>query len=166
MRIRTISTLLFLLSFASEVRSDEPLAPPARYEVRSPSRRYVATLDPKTGVEVRASGSSEILWTSTNWFRVAFLADDGEHLVTGYDGMNLIPQDYTKDLVLITFWRRNSKIRDIKVGEVFPDTRILQKTVSHYNWGSITSIKNGTLLVRRCDRKIMKFSVITGGITK
>ena len=80
--------------------------------------------------------------------------------------MNLIPQDYTKDLVLITFWRRNTKIREVKVSEMFPDTRILQRTVSHYNWGSITGITNGTLLVRRCDRKMVMFSATTGGIIK
>ena len=50
MRIPTIATLLILLSYASVVRADEPLAPPARYEVQNSSHKYVATLDPKTGV--------------------------------------------------------------------------------------------------------------------
>ncbi|MDB6028041.1 MAG: hypothetical protein JWM68_4264 [Verrucomicrobiales bacterium] len=166
MRIPTLSAVLILLSCASQLQADEPLAPPARYEVQSPSHKFVATLDPQSGVHVRASGSSETLWTSTNWFRVAFLADDGEHFVTGYAGMNLIPQDYAKDLVLISFWRRDKKIRDVTVGELFPDTRILQKTVSHYNWGSITGVTNSALIVRRCDGRVMRFDVSTGRITK
>ncbi len=166
MRIPTIATLLILLSYASVVRADEPLAPPARYEVQNSSHKYVATLDPKTGVAVRATGSSNILWTATNWFRVAFLADDGHHFVTGCDGMNLIPQDYTKDLVLVTFWQQDKKIRDLTVGELFPDTRILEKTVSHYHWGSITGITNSTLIVSRCDGKVVRFDVTTGRITK
>jgi hypothetical protein len=166
MRIPTITAILILLFFASVVRADEPLAPPARYEMQSASHKYVAILDPKTGVVVRAADSSTILWTATNWFRIAFLADDGQHFVSGYDGMNLIPQDYTKDLVLVTFWRQNKKIRDVTVGELFPNTRILQKTVSHYNWGSITGITNSTLIVSRCDGKVFRFDVTTGRIAK
>ncbi|MCP5520186.1 MAG: hypothetical protein H7A46_01400 [Verrucomicrobiales bacterium] len=166
MRISVFPTVLMFLCCASAIRADEPLAPPSRYEVKSSSHKFVATIDPKSGVRVSAAGSSQALWTSTNWFRVAFLADDGEHLVTGYDGMNLIPQDYTKDLVLISFWRRDKKIRDVTVGELFPDARILQKTVSHYNWGSITTITNGAAVVRRCDGKVMRFDVTTGRITK
>jgi hypothetical protein len=69
--------------------------------------------------------------------------------VTGYDGINLIPQNYTKDLVLISFWRRDKKIRDVTVGELFPDTHILRKTISHYNWGLITGITKSTLNVLR-----------------
>ena len=81
MRIPTLSTVLMpvlmLLSFALQIRADEPLGPPARYEVQSPSHKFVATLEPKSGVRVSVSGSSEALWTSTNWFRVAFLAMTG-----------------------------------------------------------------------------------------
>lgn len=166
MRITTLSTVLILLSCALPVHADEPLAPPARYEVQSPSHKFVATFDPQAGVRVNAAGSSEALWTSTNWFRVAFLADDGDHFVTGYGGMNLIPQNYTKDLVLVTFWKRDRKIRDVTVGELFPDTRVLKKTVSHYHWGSITGVTNSALIVTRCDDKVVRFDVTTGRITK
>lgn len=166
MRILTLPTVLILLSCALPIRADEPLAPPTRYEVQSPSRKFVATLDPNSGVRVSAAGASEVLWASTNWFRVAFLADDGDHFVTGYDGLNLIPRDYTKDLALITFWRREKKIRDVTVGELFPSMRILQKTVSHYNWGSIAGITKGKLIVRRCDGNEVRFDVTTGEITK
>src|SRR5689334_19510682 len=67
-------------------RADSPLAPAKRYEVESPSKKFVATVDPKKGVSVRAVGAQEILWKAKRiWSRVAFLADDGEHFVTGYD---------------------------------------------------------------------------------
>jgi hypothetical protein len=52
------------------------------------------------------------------------------------------------------------------VGELFPNTRILQKTVSHYNWGSIMRITNDMLIVRRCDGKELRFDVTTGKATK
>jgi hypothetical protein len=166
MRTLTAIALLVLFSHAAVVQADEPLVRPARYEVASPSGKYVAILDPKTGVVVRTAGATNVLWSGTNWFRVAFLADDGQHLVTGYDGMNLIPRNYTKDLVLVTFWRRDKKIRDVTVGELFPDTRILKQTVSSYYWGSIKGITNSTLIVNRCDGQVVGFRVSTGNIAK
>ena len=166
MRIPTLLSLLTLLLCTTVGRADEPLAPPARYEIQSPAHKYVASLDPKTGVAVRAAGSTNILWTATNWFRVAFLADDGQHLVTGYDGMNLIPQNYAKDLVLITFWQRDRMIRDATAAELIPDPRVLQKTVSNYHWGMLTGITNHTLTVRRCDGKMLRFDVTTGRLAK
>ena len=116
--------LLILLCCPPDLRADTPLPPPKRYEVESPSKKYSATVDPKTGVTVCAAGSGKTLWKAPKiWSRKALLADDGDHLVTGYNGLNLIPVNYTRDLVLITFWRRDERIRDVTVGELFPDTR-------------------------------------------
>jgi hypothetical protein len=160
------SILLVLLGCVPAIRADAPLPPPQRYEVQSPSRKYVATLDPKTGVEVRASNSAAVLWRSKVWSRVAFLLDDGEHFVTGYSGMNLIPLDYSKDLVLLSFWKRDQKIRDVTVSELFPDTRVLRRTASHYHWGSITGLTNSTLIVTRCDGNEVRFDAATGKVKK
>jgi hypothetical protein len=163
-RIPILFTVLLLLFPVLPTRADVPLPPPAHYEVKCPSRQFVAALDPGTGVSV--IGSSEVLWASTKWFRVAFLADDGEHFVTGYDGMNLIPRNFTKDLVLITFWKRNRQIREVTVGELFPDTDVLKKTASHYFWGGITGITNRTLSVTLCDGNVVNFDVTTGRIAR
>ncbi len=38
----------------------------------------------------------EKVWSMYGWFRVAALTDDGEHLIAGYESMNLIPLDYNK----------------------------------------------------------------------
>ncbi len=43
MRILTLSTFLILLSRAWTIQADEPLAPPARYEVQSPSHKFIAS---------------------------------------------------------------------------------------------------------------------------
>jgi hypothetical protein len=149
------------------VSADESLPPPKLHVVESPSKGYVATVDPKSGVAVRAADSRKVLWESPKtWSRSAFLADDGEHFVTGYDGLNLIPVNYTTNLVLITFWKKEQKIRDVTVGDLFPNTKVLVRTVSHYRWGGIQGITNNTLIVRRCDKKEVKFDVGTGKVTK
>ena len=167
MTIRALLTLLGICVCVLTVCGDSPLPPPKLHRVASPSRNYIATVDPKRGVIVRAAGVWKAVWKSSKiWSRSAFLADDGEHFVTGYDGLNLIPVNYTTNLVLITFWRRGDKIRDVTVGELFPNTNALFRTVSHYHWGSIHSIVDSTLTVRRCDQKEVRYDILTGKVTK
>jgi hypothetical protein len=143
-----------------------PLPPPSRYEISSPSGKFFARVDPNSGVRVYATGSTNVLWTLSKWFRVAFLADDGDHFISVYDGGNLIPKNFKKDLPLITFWDRNKNIRDVTVGELFPDTSILKTTESHYYWGDISRITNASLVVTRCDGKLVRFNVANGEMFK
>ncbi len=152
-----------LLLIAPPSRGDEPLPLPEKYQVLSLNKKFRAELDPREGTRIIHVASSKIMWTLPTWHGWAFLSNDGEHLVTGYDGLNLIPLEYTKKLVLITFWMKDKKTREITVGDLFPDTRILQRTVSHYNWGTINGINpDGYLQVRRCDGTRFLFDVRTG----
>ncbi len=92
MNILLTIVVSILLCCPLDLQADRPLPSPRRYEVESPSKKYSATIDPKTGVTVRAAGSGKTVWKAPKiWSRRAFLADDGEHFVTGYDGLNLIP---------------------------------------------------------------------------
>ncbi len=154
---------MILLLIALPVCSDAPLPLPAKHEVLSPNKRFRAELDPREGTKIISVESGTVLWKLPDWYRWAFLADDGEHFVTGYDGLNLIPLEYTRELVLITFWRKHKKIKEITVGDLFPDTGILQRTASHYHWGTIQGIdKDGHLQVERCDGTRFLFDIKTG----
>ncbi len=156
---------LFVFFSATVIRADSPLPPAKRYQVESPSKKFIATVDPKSGVTVQSAGAKESLWRAKRvWSRDSVLADDGEHFITGYNGLNLIPLDYTTNLVLITFWHRDRKIREVTVGDLFPNTHILRRTVSHYDWGHIQGIEDNILLVERCDRKKLRFDFRTGAI--
>lgn len=99
----------------------------------------------------------------SGWFRWLFVSNDGNHAVTGYAGMNLIPVNYTDDLVLLTFWEKGKKIRKVTLKEIVPSKSILTRTVSHYHWGTIDGINDkGSLVVNRSDGKILLFDVTTG----
>jgi hypothetical protein len=69
------------------------------------------------------------------WFRVAALSDDCEHLVTGFDGMNLLPLDFKHDLVMLSFYERGKLSRAVKLDELIRDFTKLRRTASHYYWG-------------------------------
>jgi hypothetical protein len=105
-------------------------------------------------------------WSVPGSHRSLFVADDGKHLVTQYDGLILIPTDFTDDLVLLTFRRERRKVRDIRIRGFFPDHRILEHTVSHDHWGIVHGIDaQGRLKVERADGKIISFDVSTGKTT-
>jgi hypothetical protein len=158
-----ILSLFAILMLVPVVYSDVPLHVPIKYEVLSPNKKFRAEIDPLEGTKITRVESGKVLWKLPDWYRWAFLSDDGEHFVTGYDGLNLIPLDCTKKLVLITFWRKGNKVKEVTVGDLFPDTRILQRTVSHYQWGTIDGIdRDGFLQVRRCDGTKFLFDVRTG----
>lgn len=95
------------------------------------------------------------------------VADDGKHLVTESDGMNLIPVDFTDDFVLLTFWRNGTKIRDVTVRDLFPGRQGLVRTVSHYAWRLGMDLDaQGWLLVSLIDGRTLLFDVGTGTFIK
>jgi hypothetical protein len=148
-------------------RGDEPLPPPSRITATSPNGQIRAVSDPKAGTHVEDAKQHKVLWRLPDWHRAMFVANDGKHLVTEYGGLNLIPTDFTDDLVLLTFWREGRKIREIRVRDFVPDHSILERTASHYYWGRIESIDaQGRLKVNRADGKTFFFDVTTGNETK
>jgi hypothetical protein len=149
-------------------RGDTPLPPPSRITATSPNGQIRAVSDPKAGTHVEDAKKHKVLWRLPDWHRAMFVANDGKHLVTEYDGLNLIPTDYTDDLVLLTFWREGRKIREIRVRDFLPDHSILALTMGlHYYWGRIESIDpEGRLKVIRADGKTFFFDVTTGNETK
>jgi len=145
--------------------ADAPLRAPSPVTVCSNSKIFCLLTDPKTGTHayrVRPDGSRQPLWSMPGWYRVIFLADDGRHAVTGYDGA-LLPLDYSPDEPLLTFWRDGSRIRAFPLSSLVKDLRKLQRTSSHYRWGSYVGFNAaGNLVVSTVERESVAFDVTTG----
>jgi len=147
-------------------KADTPLPLPAEVSVMSRSGRIRAISDPKTGTQVEDIKRHKVLWSLPDWHRSLFVADDGKHLVAQNNGLNLIPTDFTDDLVLLTFWREGKKLRDVTIRGFVPEHNMLGHTASHYYWGTVHGIDaQGRLKVKRVDGKIFFFDVSTGNST-
>jgi hypothetical protein len=156
--MRTFIVFFGVAIALNAITGDTPLPPPSKVTVTSPSGRICAISDPKAGTRVEDAKSHKVLWSLPDWHRRFLISDDGKHLVTEYDGLNLIPTDFTDDLVLFTFWREGRKLREIRVRDFVSDHRMLQRTASHYYWGMVHSIDaQGRLKVERADEKIFFF---------
>ncbi len=154
-----------LLSALPPAVADAPLAAPALKTVCSPNGVYCAVMDPNTSTTrvYRTGRADETLWSMTGWFRVAALADDGKHLVTGYDGINLLPLDYAPDTVVLTFHKRGEVIRRVKLSNVVGDLAKLQLTVSHLYWGYYVGFnETGRYVIETVEGRRLAFDIATG----
>jgi hypothetical protein len=90
-----------ILVFVARAFGDAPLSSPSQVQRWSPNRRYVAVADPKKNVITvyHAEGSTrKELWSREGWERAFDVADDGEHLVACYSGLNLLPSELRDQL--------------------------------------------------------------------
>lgn len=120
------------------VRADTPLRPPEKHVAHSRNRAIEAESDPQTGLttvyRVDPAGARTRLWAMAGWYRALYPADDGEHLVLGFDGLNLLPTNAADDLVVLRFVRRGEVVAALTLRDVVPDRSILRRTASHLAW--------------------------------
>ena len=146
--------------------ADQPLPPPSKYQVCSPDQAFCAVADPSSqATSIFARGSATPVWTLGAWHRQIFLANGGDHLVIGPDGISLVSLATKLSDPLLTFMKRNSVVRVVKVGDLFSDLSELQRTTSHYFWGNVLGISpRNQLLVQLVGGRRVAFSVPTGRI--
>jgi hypothetical protein len=164
--------LLLLLALSTpEARADEPLPPPSRWKACSRSGRYCAWMDPEaqrtTVVRVDERGRETPQWEMPGWFREVSLADDGVHLVVGCDG--LLARDYDEKQVMVSFYRRGALLREVRLDELVRRFWMLQRTSSHWGWGSCRGLdEQGRFVVVAADgfpwraERRLRFDVTSG----
>lgn len=143
--------------------ADQPLSPPSDHRVYSPNKRFYVFLDAKKKwtTAYQATNKAE-LWDMSGWYRVAALADDGEHFITGYDGRNLIPVNYDPKMTMLAFHRNGVLFHSISLSELVPDLSKLQRTASHFYWGYYAGLEAGLYRVETVDRGVLFFDPKTG----
>jgi hypothetical protein len=169
LRGHTRSTLALALTtlVAATALADSPPAAPADLEVFSRNRHFYVLLDHvanrTTAFRVRPGAEPEKLWEMPGWFPVVALSDDGEYLVVGQPGNNLIDLDHAPDVVILSFFRRGVLTREVRLPELVPDASALQRTMSHYEWGSHLGFDDqGHYRVQTADGRVVAFDVATG----
>ncbi len=123
--------------------ADQPLGPPEETRTCDYTYSFCAYSDPEA-VETTVYSISEDfqktqLYKFDGWFRHPFLSTDGRHFVAAYDGLNLIPKDYSPDMVMISIFEEGKLVREVKLKELFRSLESLEETASHYNWGRVFS---------------------------
>jgi hypothetical protein len=107
--------------------------------ISSANKRFYAARGPrgKSTLVFRQVGPKEAekIWEKADWTHVAFLSNDGEYLVTGYEGNNLLRHRHAPDVVMLQFYRRGTLLRSIKLNEIIVSRDRLDVTDSGVFWG-------------------------------
>lgn len=164
-----IQFVLFLAALAclpgKEVSADTPLPPPQKKEVWCGSHHYCAVMDPRLRLTTvyKVDGNTRTkLWAMPGWYRVAFLADDGEHLVIGHEGINLLPTNVENSDILAYFVRKGEVVATATLADIVEKSH-LRRTASHLNWGEYLGIdEDGRFRVKTVEGKRLWFDVRSG----
>lgn len=165
--MRTGAYLIILaLALFDPLYADEPPLTPAPITIYSPSGSYYARIDPKSGIEVFSSASegTDYIWKAPGWSWIAALSDTGEHLVLGYEGINLVPYDYDLNMVMLTFFHNGQVIKTVTLGELVDDALLdKHRTLGHRNWGMFNGlVEDGHYEVKTSENQIIHFNMATG----
>lgn len=170
--MKTTFLILILLCSAAVAFADSPLEAPMDKIVCSNNQKYCAFLDYEHNrttvyqIQRRSSGKERHrreLWTMPGWFRNAALADDGEHLIVGYDGGNLLNLGSRSNQTMLSFYRQGELLREIKLNQLIEDFTKLPRTMSHYAWcRSYGFDRSGKYAVTTFEKRRFEFDPATG----
>jgi hypothetical protein len=117
---------------------DSPPIAPSDQKILSPNRKYYAFLDVrhKTTVVFEAGKHPVKRWEMAGWFAVPFLANDGDHLVVGNPGGNLLEPHAGPRETIIVLYERGHEVAAITLGQLVTKVDKLPRTESHVLWGN------------------------------
>jgi len=144
--------------------ADAPPRPPDTRRIQSQNQRFFALPQiAENRIQVLAAGEGEApptpLWHVDGVVSAVGLSDDGRFLVVGHPGENLLPLEHDPQVVILAIYREGTLTRQIRLSELVPDQSRLQRTVSHYHWGSYLGFgEPGSFLLQTADG--VRYSVI------
>jgi hypothetical protein len=161
---RSALALIVVFLFAHSASGDEELNPAKTYVRCSPNGQFCAEMNVEKVQTIVRQGGREI-WRMEGWFEDVYLADDGNHLVVGYEGLSLLPIKFSPRTTIVTFYRRGELIRKVYVSEIIRDLNSLPLTGSHRLWGRTAGFdKMGRFIVRTVEDRAFAFDVTDGSV--
>lgn len=162
-RLIQLCTVLLLISAPVAANADAPVGPRTVQRASSPNGAFTVVSDPQAGTYVVKNPSGERLWAMPGWFASPHVSNNGLHVATVYEGLNLVPLDAPPTLEIITFWTKGKKVRAVTLGDIVPKRSILKRTTSHYAWGSVDGVNDrDELVVTRVDGQALRFDLASG----
>ncbi|WP_267220326.1 hypothetical protein [Dyella silvae] len=156
--------LVYLACFAGTALADAPLPPPTKTVVCSHSGEFCAASDPGTQMtSITRRGVPGPLWAIPGWQRWLIVTDDGQRVVIGYGGLNLVPKEAPLSTPVPLFYGPAGLIKSVTLGDLYRSTAEMTETVSHYQWEQAVYLDAaGQLVVERVDGSRVAFDPNNG----
>ena len=160
---RTLSLILAtLVAVGAAAHADEPLPPPADYQVRSPDGRCIARAELANARVLVApinDGGHQTLWSVPGWHRSLYVGNNCRVLGVGYDGANLLKlSDRGPDTPVMTFLLPQRVPQVVKLGALYPDMTVLPRTASHWLWYRGSRWDGRRWTVETVDGRVLTFA--------
>ena len=155
------------LQFSHSTRADSPLPAPSNRRITSSNGKFVAWLDwkaQKTTVYSVQKSKKTKLWQMNGWHPNAYLADNGRNFIAFYPGANLLNLDYKPSDVMMTFYDRGKRLRQVRLNEIVPNPTPdkFRRTVSHYSWIESYGLVGDKFVIDTLQKKTLAFDIQTG----
>lgn len=169
-----LGVVLGFLCFAnisSRVYADAPFLDDDFTRRDSRNKKFFTDAGPrrKSTVVFRQEGHAPAvrIWEMPGWFRYNFISDDGEYLVTGCDEGDMLPLNYKRDEVVVSFYFRGKFVRAVHLDEIVLDPGNLTRTNSHFLWGIYEGFSGSRqFIVDTYEQRRLIFDVTTGAVVK
>jgi hypothetical protein len=155
---------IVLACFAGTAMADSPLPPPTRSVVCSHSGEFCAASDPGTQVtSITRHGEASPQWAIPGWQRWLIVTDDGQRVIVGYGGLNLVSKGVALSTPVLLFYGPSGLIKSVTLGDLYRSTAEMTETVSHYEWERAVYLdSSGHLVVERVDGSRVTFDPNSG----
>ena len=162
--VKSKALFLILACFTGTALADSPLLPPTRSVVCSHSGEFCAASDPGTQVtSITRHGEANPQWVIPGWRRWFIVTDDGQRLIVGYDGLNLVSKEAGLGTPVLLFYGPSGLIKSVTLGDLYRSTAEMAETVSHYEWERAVYLdSSGHLVVERVDGSRVTFDPNSG----
>ena len=145
---------------------DAPLRYPDMIEIWEPQSNYCALIEKKTTtIYKRGCLNGKEIYKIKGFHPVSYLRENGSVFISTYPGLNLVGLHSPLETVIVEVFDNGEKKQTVKLKELIKSFNSLQKTSSHYQWGSIKSL-NGTILEIVTKEGEILFNYKTGIISK
>lgn len=153
-----------LAALIGNAMADSPLPPPTKVTACSPSGEYCATSDPATRETILSRrGQTTPLWKVGGWYAWIFVTNDGNRIIIGYPGLNLIPKGTDIHADVFRIYGPKRMVKSILLSDLYESKNQLTETVSHYDWvRNVYLDTKGHLVVERVDGQKISFDPSTG----
>ena len=120
--------------------------------------------------ELLVNGDSKELWRVEGWYAFQiFLSNDAEYLVRMGDWAS--GKEPSKKDLAVAFYHKGALLKEYSTADLIKRKRSVQRTVSHYFWGSEDrdfpkmEYKN-KFLIKTIENRLYKFDISTGEIVE
>jgi hypothetical protein len=94
-----------------------------------------------------------------------FLTEDGEHLVVGYAGANLLDRHYKRDQIVVSFYRHGRLLTVVRLNQIILDRTNLRASDSGVARGFFARlVDQHRFAVDTVEHRRLTYDVTTGGL--